>query len=917
MFYSYGKVAPMKSPALTQKILVLTAIYTVLTGCEQNLQQYSDQNQNSHIYQPVEYMPRVALDNAEGADGILVKFKSDIGSNNRARSLKAAGLTGSASFSLVPGLTRAEPLPGYSLQDTLVLLANDSTVAYAEPDYLLTSNMVPNDPQFIQQYALDNTNNPASDISAVSAWDITTGSPDVVVAIIDSGVDYNHQDLQANIWKNIDEIPGNGIDDDQNGFIDDIRGWNFNSNNNDPMDDNNHGTHVAGIIGASGNNSIGISGVNWNVKIMPLKFMNSRGQGRTSAAINALEYAVANGARVSNNSWGGGTFSQALFDAIQAANSSGHLFIAAAGNDAINNDRTAHYPSNYNLPNIIAVAATDQNDRLASFSNFGLQTVDIAAPGVSVFSTIRNNQYSLMSGTSMAAPFVSGAVGLILAQNFNLSVIEIKNQLLNNVDPVTSLSNNTVSGGRLNVYSAIKNVSISPTNPTPITNTPAPVSPQPINPVPVNPTPIVPDPVPVTEPVIAAITIAPNVQDVAIGASKQLTATGGVAPYTWTVDNTAYATIDNATGVFKALTVGKVNVVVTDSTGVASDPYVINIISMGILPKSLTQISLNGTIVLTADGGVGPYTWSISDSTIANIQPGGVNQRELTVSPIKPGNFTVTLVDTTNNTAISNVINVAVDPLSVLPQSSDLNVGQTLQLSTNGGTSPYIYVSTNPSVASVDGGGLVNAIAAGTTIIRVTDFNDSIVEVAISVTSISTNAIVIDKPFLLLGVNNTAILIASGGSGNYQWQSSDTTIATVNGSGLVRGVGPGTAIITVSDGTGAEQTATVEIRQINISGPTSVVFGSGNIQLTASGGVAPYTWSTTNTAIAIIDSTGLLTPLSAGSLSVSVADSDGFTATVAITINGSATPPPGTAPTTPTTPTTGGGMGMGGMGMGM
>ncbi|MDX1812269.1 MAG: S8 family serine peptidase, partial [Gammaproteobacteria bacterium] len=719
------------------------------------------------LNRPIPYIKRINYDNAELAQGILVKYKNNVPSGARARSLQSAGLTATGNFALVPGLTRAEPLAGVSVTETLQALATDTSVAYAEPDFIVTTSLVPDDQQFSQQYALNNQQNPVADISAVEAWDLTTGSENVVVAVIDTGVDYNHQDLQANIWSNIDEIPNNRIDDDQNGYVDDIRGWNFSGSNNNPMDDNNHGTHVAGIIGAVGNNSNGVSGVNWNIKIMPLKFMNARGQGQTSAAINAIEYAVANGAKISNNSWGGGAYSQAMFDAIQAANSAGHLFVTAAGNDGLNNDNTPSYPANYNLSNIISVAATDSNDNLASFSNFGSRTVDIAAPGVAILSTVRNNQYREMSGTSMASPFVAGAAGLLLSRNSSLTTLDIRSSLLDNVDKISAASN-TVSGGRLNLFTAVSNLSVAPAEPIPSNPQPQP----PAVSIPtissglqelvvgssaqlianggaqpytwgVNNTSIATiDPangtlmalsagqieVIVTDsagtssaplnvnilaevtpapPVALDVTIVPNVQDVAIGASKQMTASGGIAPYTWAVDLLRYANIESSTGVFTALTVGQVNVTVTDSTGVSSAPYPVNIIPMQILPKAVTQMGVNETLTLTADGGVGPYSWEISDPAVANMTPTDLNERECVISPVTTGTFNVTMIDTTFNTATTSTISILEQPLVVSPLTLNLNIGENFQLNVTGGTSPYIFESMDDTIASVDGGGLI------------------------------------------------------------------------------------------------------------------------------------------------------------------------------------------------------------------
>ncbi|AFZ07458.1 Subtilisin [Oscillatoria nigro-viridis PCC 7112] len=355
---------------------------------------------------------------------------------------------------------------------TQTSLAQDPRVETVELNYLLSINSVPNDPQFTQLWGLNNTGQtggtPDADIDAPEAWDLQRGSKNVVVAVIDTGVDYNHQDLAANMWTNSGEIAGNGIDDDDNGIDDDVRGYDFINKDNDPMDDEGHGSHVAGTIGAAGNNNIGVVGVSPNVSIMPLKFIGFNGRGSTSDAVRAVDYATKNGAKVINASFGNPFPSQAMFNAIGDANKKGVLFIAAAGNDSSNNDSSPSYPSNYDLPNVISVAATNYVDQLSWFSNYGKNTVDLAAPGgtLAVFppderdirSTRPNNQYGWDAGTSMAAPHVAGAAALLLAQNPSLTVTELKNILMTTTDPLPSLQGTTVSGGRLNLRKALNQI---------------------------------------------------------------------------------------------------------------------------------------------------------------------------------------------------------------------------------------------------------------------------------------------------------------------------------------------------------------------------------------------------------------------------------------------------------------------------
>jgi len=317
-------------------------------------------------------------------------------------------------------------------------------------------------------YGLNNTGQTGgtidADIDAPEAWDISTGTGRTIVAVIDTGVDYNHQDLAANMWRNLGEIAGDSIDNDNNGYVDDIYGYDFVNNDANPMDDNGHGTHVSGTIGAVGNNGIGTTGVNWNTKIMALKFLSANGSGTTAGAISALNYAVRMGANISNNSWGGGGASSLLSQAISNARSAGHIFVAAAGNSGSNNDTTPNYPSNYNFDNVVAVAATDSKDALASFSNYGATTVDIAAPGVGILSTLPGNTYGTYSGTSMATPHVAGALSLIWDQNPTFTYTQVIAKLYSSVDKIAGLNGKVATGGRLNIGNALLG---SITNPPP------------------------------------------------------------------------------------------------------------------------------------------------------------------------------------------------------------------------------------------------------------------------------------------------------------------------------------------------------------------------------------------------------------------------------------------------------------------
>jgi len=335
----------------------------------------------------------------------------------------------------------------------------DPEVVYAEPNYEVSIDLFPNDPSFSKLWGLHNAGQtggtPDADIDAPEAWDLYTGSADVVIAVVDTGVDYTHPDLAQNIWINTDEIAGNGIDDDGNGYIDDIRGWDFRNKDNNPMDDHNHGTHCAGTIGATGANGAGVTGVMWNVRIMPLKFMSSSGSGYTSDAVAAILYANKNGAHVISNSWGGSSYSQTLKDAIDASSA---VVVCAAGNSGKNIDTSPVYPASYSSTNLISVAATDYKDAKASFSNYGVTSVDVAAPGVSVYSTLKGGTYGTMSGTSMATPHVAGLAGLLKAGNPSLSAMEIRELILSNCDSLPSLQGKILTSGRINAYKALSSV---------------------------------------------------------------------------------------------------------------------------------------------------------------------------------------------------------------------------------------------------------------------------------------------------------------------------------------------------------------------------------------------------------------------------------------------------------------------------
>lgn len=421
-------------------------------------------------------------------DSVIVVYKDNASkmSKMRARSSVGARITDinrdeidDRFKNLMDGRIANLKLRGKSVKEALEILNKNPAVAYAEPNFKWTKALVPVDPSFGDLWGLNNTGQAGgavdADIDAVEAWDITTGSSDIVIGVIDSGVDYNHEDLNANMWQNPGEIAGDGIDNDGNGYTDDIYGIDTLNADSDPMDDDSHGTHVAGTIGAVGNNSIGVVGVNHDISIAACKFLGPNG-GSTAGGIECINYFTAlknNGVniRATNNSWGGGGFSQALKDAIEAGGNADILFLAAAGNAGADNDTALAYPASYDSDIVVSVASTTRTDGSSGYS-YGLVTVDLAAPGSAILSTTPNNSYSVFSGTSMASPHVAGAAGLVWSLNPELTALEMKQLLMDSGDANAWAQGKTVSGNRLNVNNALEaadpdpgfSLNVSPTN---------------------------------------------------------------------------------------------------------------------------------------------------------------------------------------------------------------------------------------------------------------------------------------------------------------------------------------------------------------------------------------------------------------------------------------------------------------------
>ena len=405
---------------------------------------------------------------------IIVAFEEGVSKAAQTRVLARVDAVRKEGFPAIDGVLAR--VAEEAVAETVAELEGDPRVLYAEPNFLFFADEHagrPSDPAFHDLWALDNFGQVVNgvsgvrdaDIDAREAWGVTTGRRSVVVAVIDTGIDATHPDLggattaASGLWLNAGEncagCPANGLDDDGNGYVDDWRGWDFVNDDNDPADDNGHGTHVAGTIGASGNDGVGVVGVNWSVTLMPLKFLGPDGTGSAADAVRALLYANAKGADVVNASWGSERFSQALLDAIEQAGGRS-LFVAAAGNGNVDTDASPRYPAAYEAASVLSVAATDAGDAKAPFSNYGRRTIDVGAPGVNILSTALRGLYRYASGTSMATAHASGAAALIKARFPRASGLGIKSLLLSTVDPNASLAGRTASEGRLNVNRAVR-----------------------------------------------------------------------------------------------------------------------------------------------------------------------------------------------------------------------------------------------------------------------------------------------------------------------------------------------------------------------------------------------------------------------------------------------------------------------------
>ena len=401
------------------------------------------------------------------SDEMLVCFDRTIPERaSRTRVLKTVcGATLRHEFKLVPGLVSVKLPPGLSVSGAWARFKAEKGIRFAQPNYIYRTQSVPNDSYFAYQWNMNNTGQVAGaisgiDIRALKAWGRTHGSTNIIVAVIDSGIRYTHEDLVANMWRNPGETPNNGIDDDYNGYIDDVHGIDVVNNDGDPVDTDGHGTFCAGIIGAAGNNGKGISGVCWDVRLMGLKFMENS-SGSTEGAVQCIEYAVAKGAKILNNSWGtgAGTFDPGIKATLDAAGQAGVLCVFPAGNEnGINIDEHPVYPACYDSTNIISVMSFDEKGGRANHSNVGVLSVDLAAPGTNILTCTVTGNYGYRSGTSMAVPHVSGACALLYSLNPQLDWRQVKQIILDSAERRDAFTGLCVTGGRLNLAQAVARV---------------------------------------------------------------------------------------------------------------------------------------------------------------------------------------------------------------------------------------------------------------------------------------------------------------------------------------------------------------------------------------------------------------------------------------------------------------------------
>src|SRR3990172_1356476 len=783
---------------------------------------------------------------------------------------------------------------------------SEPDVEYVEPNYRVAYEGIPNDLRFSELWGLFNTGQtggaPGADIDAPNAWSITTGSGNVVVAVIDSGVDYTHNDLAANMWINQAEYNGvTGVDDDNNGYIDDLYGINVLNHTSNPMDDNGHGTHVSGIIGAIGDNSIGVTGVNWGVKMLACKFLNANGEGFVDGAIECLQYVRKlkdKGVNIiaTNNSWGSDGYSQALYDAINAQKEI--LFFASAGNKQIDlTGPLSHYPAKYYLPNIVAAMATDKNDDKAWFSNFGRRTVHVGAPGDYILSTLPNNNYDYMSGTSMSTAHVTGLAALIKSQNANRDWIAVKNLILSGGDAIPSMTDKTITGKRINAYGSLtcgnRPVFSALKFPSSLT---AGVS-STLSALSIN-----------CEAAVGPVTLTTlNGEEVIQlydgGITPDLAAGDGIFTGKWTPSR-----IDEA-------------LTFSSSAGTETIAYVL-LISTKSLPFGTTGVAYNQT--LTAVGGKMPYTWSVSSGTLPAGFALDPSTGVISGTPTTTGTstFTVQVKDASAAITARDFSLTVYDPLVVTTQTltfGTVGVAYSQTLAATGGKASYTWSlaagSVLPSGLSLDP---ATGVISGTPTasgpykftVQVVDANSTTVTQPLSIDVydpivVSTQTLT----FGTVGVAYSQTLEATGGKTLYTWSlaagsvlpgglSLDPSTGVISGTPTTAETANFTVQVTDANATTASKAFSIVVyTPLIISTQSPLPWGMTNTPynqtLAATGGKTSYAWSlatgsllpaglTLNTAAGMIS--GTPTAPGAFTFTVQATDANATTAEKSISI---------------------------------
>jgi subtilase family serine protease len=830
---------------------------------------------------------------------LLIKFKPSISADLRKKVHERRGASEIKSIPLAGGtLSRVHLRQGMSVEEAIASFSADDSVEYAEPNYGVTAGALPDDPRFSQLWGLHNTGQSGgtvdADIDAPEAWDITTGDRSVVVAVIDTGVDLHHVDLAQNAWTNEAELNGaSGIDDDGNGYIDDVHALDVLHKGEDDVVPGEHGTHVAGIIGAVGNNGLGIAGVAWKVSILPCTFMDAAGNGYVDGAVECLEYVRALKERgvnivATNNSWGTTGYSQALYDAINAQR--GILFITGAGNRSVDNDAAVpHFPAKFYLPNIVAVAATDDSDALAWFSNFGRRSVAVAAPGEDILSTLPGDTYGTSSGTSSSAPYVAGIAALLKAQDPDRDWRAVRNLILSGGDAVESLQKKTITGRRANargsltcldrpVFSALKFPS------TATVGTPATISALSINcGAPAGP---------VTMKTLFSGEVIELADD---GLGADLAAGDGIFSSTWT------PTVVNDVLFFSssagAETIAPQLTVTTRS------------LSFGMVGSAYSR-------TLTAAGGVPPYAWSITSGAL----PGGLTLNgstgEISGTPAAAGtfNFTVLAADAKASSASASLSLTVYETLTITTSAlapGAVGTAYTQTMRASGGLSPYTWsaaglpagLSLNASTGVISGTSSAPGVFEVTA--RVTDANGTAVTKTLSLSLLGVTTA--SLPFGITGNAYSHVLTASGGTSALSWAvvsgllpaglALNTTTGELAGVATTSGTFDFTAQVSSEDGLSAFAPFSLVIYQpltvVTLSLPGGFVGAPYSQIVTASGGLPPYVWTISSgklpAGLNLDGSTGEIsgTPLSAAStdVTVQVRDANALTATRTVTVS--------------------------------